>query len=216
MRHARWLWFPALLFLWTASAHADFLLVSGKDTVLLLNRTPPMFGTDLPGPKTEIHARARAQVDGNTLRVALSWDDPNEEALAGGKRVAYGPDPIFKKPTERTDAFGDAAALMVPAGKGARNPGIMMGDREREVRIVLWRAGTKEETLHARGRGTVKSAKDDTGLSAAEARSGKRRTVTFTVREFDPELPVSFAIWEGKAGDRNGYKWYTPWYRVRP
>lgn len=216
MRYARFLLLPAVLFLWVVPARAEFLLVAGKETTLLLNRTPPMFATDLPGPKGEIHARARAQVDGNTLKVALSWDDPSEEALAGGKRVAYGADPIFKKPTERTDVFGDAAAMMLPVVKGDRNPGIMMGDREREVRIVLWRAGTEVETLHGRGRGTVEKAKDDSGLSAAEVRSGNRRTVTFMVRDFDPELPVSFAVWEGSAGDRNGYKWYTPWYRVLP
>jgi len=216
MGHARLLLIPTLFLLWAAPARAEFLLVPGKDTPLLLNRTPPMFPTDPPGPKGDIRARARAQVEGNTLRVAISWDDPSEEALAGGRRVAYGADPMYKKPTERTEGFGDAAAMMLPTAKGVRNPGIMMGDREREVRIVLWRAGTKVEILHGRGRGTVERAKDDSGLSAAEARSGNRRTVTFTVREFDPELPVSFAIWEGKAGDRNGYKWYTPWYRVRP
>ncbi len=216
MRHARFLLLPAVLFLWVAPARAEFLLVAGKETPLLLNRTPPIFATDLPGPKTNLRAWARAEVDGKNLRVTLSWDDPTEDAIAGDKRVAYGGDVIYKKPTERTDSFGDAAAMMLPAAKGGRNPGIMMGDPAREVRIVLWRAGMKGETLHGRGRGTVERAPGDSGLSVAHARTGVRRTVTFMVRDFDPELPVSFAVWEGSAGDRNGYKWYTPWYRILP
>ena len=216
MRHARFLLLPAVLFLWAVPARAEFLLAAGKETPLLLNRTPPMFATDLPGLKANLRARARAVVDGKTLRVMLSWDDPTEDALAGEERVAYGREAIYRKPTERTDRFGDAASMMLPAAKGDRNPGIMMGDPAREVRIVLWRAGAKGETLRGRGRGAVERAPGDHGLSVAHARNGVRRTVTFTVQDFDPELPVSFAVWEGSAGDRNGYKWYTPWYRVRP
>jgi len=97
-----------------------------------------------------------------------------------------------------------------------RFPGIMMGDPAREVRISLWRAGAEPETLRGRGRGTVEKAPGDAGFSAAQRRNGSRREVAFTVQEFDPELPVSFAIWEGASGDRNGYKWYSPWYLVRP
>lgn len=197
-------------------ARADFLLAAGKDSPLLLNRTPPMFLTDPPDPSANPRAKARAEIDGKVLRVTLSWDDPTENSVSGSKRAAYRDDAIYKKPTGRTDLFGDAAALMLPAEKGGRAPGIMMGDPYREVRIVLWRAGTGVEALRGRGRGTVEKAKDAAGLSAVHVRDGGRRQVTFTVKDFDPELPVAFAIWEGASGDRNGYKWYSPWYLVRP
>lgn len=199
--------FPAL---------ADFLLAVGKDSPLLLNRTPPMFLTDPPAPGVNPRAKARAEIDGKILRVTLSWDDPTEDSVSGPKRAAYRDDAIYKKPTGKTDLFGDAAALMLPAEKGGRAPGIMMGDSYREVRIVLWRAGTGVEALLGRGRGTVEKAKDAAGLSAVHGRNGGRRQVTFTVKDFDSELPVAFAIWEGASGDRNGYKWYSPWYLVRP
>ena len=197
-------------------ARADFLLAAGKDSPLLLNRTPPMFLTDPPAPSVNPRAKARAEIDGKILRVTLSWDDPTEDSVSGPKRAAYRDDAIYKKPTGKTDLFGDAAALMLPAEKGGRAPGIMMGDPYREVRIVLWRAGTGVEALRGRGRGTVEKAKDAAGLSAVHGRNGGRRQVTFTVKDFDPELPVAFAIWEGASGDRNGYKWYSPWYLVRP
>ena len=125
---------PVLLLALAVPARADFLLSVGKETVLLLNRTPAIFLTDPPGAKTDLKARARARIDGKSLRVTLSWEDPTEDAVAGAKRAAYGSDPIYRKPTEKTDRFGDAAAMMVPAEKGARFPGIMMGDPEREVR----------------------------------------------------------------------------------
>jgi hypothetical protein len=205
-----------LLLALAVPARADFLLAAGKETALLLNRTPAIFLTDPPGAKTDLKARARAQIDGKTLRVTLSWEDPTEDAVSGSKRAAYGSGPIYRKPTEKTDRFGDAAAMMVPAEKGVRFPGIMMGDPAREVRISLWRAGAEPETLRGRGRGTVEKAPGAAGFSAAQRRSGSRREVAFTVREFDPELPVAFAIWEGASGDRNGYKWYSPWYLVRP
>ena len=216
MRCAKSLTIPVFLLALALPARADFLLEAGRNTPLLMNRTPALFLTDPAGPKADPKAHARAQVDGKTLRVTLSWEDPTEDAVAGAKRAAYGGDAIYKKPTARTDLFGDAAALMLPAEKGGRAPGIMMGDPAREVRILLWRAGTGVETLRGRGRGTVERARNASGLSAVQARNGSRRQVTFTVEDFDPELPVSFAIWEGASGDRNGYKWYSPWYLVRP
>lgn len=214
MRHPRVLLLAAAILLGSAPALADFSLHPDRETPLLFNRTPPMFLTDRPGPNTDLNGRARARIEGKMLRVTLSWDDPTEDAVAAAKRVAYGADPIYRKPTERTEAFGDAAALMLPLETGDRNPGIMMGDPAREVRMVLWRAGAKVETLHARGRGTVERAPDESGMAAEHSRRGNRRSVTFTIRDFDPSLPVAFAVWEGGSGDRNGYKWYTPWYRI--
>lgn len=203
----------AAVLLGSAPAFAGFTLAQGKETPLLLNRTPPMFATDRAVLNRDLHARAMARIEGKVLRVTLSWDDPTEDAVAGAKRAAYGDDSIYRKPTGRTDAFGDAAALMLPRKPGARNPGIMMGDRDREVRMVLWRAGSKVETLHARGRGTVEKTPEETGMTAEPSRAGIRRSVTFIVRDFDPAVPMAFAVWDGGTGDRNGYKWYTPWYR---
>ncbi len=216
MRRPSFLLLSAAILLGPVPALAGFTLIPGKETPILLNRTPPMFSTDRPAANRDLHARAQAWVEGKTLRVTLSWDDPTENAMAAAKRVAYGADSIYRKPTERTDTFGDAAALMLPKEAGLRNPGIMMGDPSREVRMVLWRAGTEVETLHARGRGTVEKAPGETGMTAEHSRRGSRRTVTFTVQDFDPALPMAFAVWDGGTGDRNGYKWYTPWYRIGP
>jgi len=214
MRHPLFLLLAAAVLLGPAPALAGFTLSPGQETPLLLNRTPPMFSTDRPVANRDLHARAHARVEGKMLRVTLSWDDPTENAVAAAKRVAYGTDSIYRKPTERTDTFGDAAALMLPLEGGPRNPGIMMGDVAREVRMVLWRAGAAAEILHARGRGTVEAAPDETGMTVEHSRRGSRRTVTFTVQDFDPALPMAFAVWDGGTGDRNGYKWYTPWYRI--
>lgn len=198
-------------------APAEFTLPAGKAVPLLWNRTPKIFSTDPePPPAAAMRATARAEISGGTLHVTLSWTDPTDDAVEGAVRAAYGKDPIYRKPTERTDRFGDAAAMMVPAAKGEPFPGIMMGDPGHEVRIVLWRAGGGVETLRARGRGTVERSRETTGLSASQQRSGTRRAVTFTMTGYSPDLPVSFAIWDGGNGDRNGYKWYTPWYRIAP
>ncbi|GAB4231976.1 MAG: hypothetical protein OHK0028_07250 [Deltaproteobacteria bacterium] len=193
---------------------AEFTLPAGKAVPLLWNRTPRIFSTDPPPPASPMRANARAEVSGDTLRVTLSWSDPTEDAVEGAARVAYGKGTIYRKPTERTDRFGDAAAMMVPARAGEPFPAIMMGEPDREVRIVLWRAGTGVETLHGRGRGTVERAPGDGGLSASHRRIGALREVTFTMKGYAEGLPVSFAIWDGAGGDRNGYKWYTPWYRL--
>jgi len=204
----------ALLFLGAEPARAEFLLPLGREVPLHLNRTPVLFVTDAPPPRTDPRARALARLEGGTLRVTLSWDDPTENALAGVSRAAYRKEAIYKKPTERTDLFGDAAAVMFPAAKGARFPGIMMGDPAQEVRIVLWRAGAKTEILRGRGRAAVERLPDDPSISVRHARAGARRVVTFAVRHFDPDLPLAFAVWDGASLDRNGYKWYTPWYRI--
>lgn len=204
----------ALAFLLSVPARADFTLSPGKEIPLLWNRTPRIFPTDPPPPGAVFRGNARAEVSGGTLRVTLSWNDPTEDALAGDARVAYGKDSIYRKPTGSTDRFGDAAAMMVPAEAGDRFPGIMMGDPDREVRIVLWRAGKGVETLHARGRGTVERSPKDAGFSAEHRRKGQLREVTFTMKKYPPGLPVSFAVWDGANDDRNGYKWYTPWYRI--
>lgn len=204
----------ALVLAFAAPASAEFTLSAGKDTPLLWSRTPRIFPTDPPPPAAGIRGTARAEVSGDTLRVTLSWNDPTENATAEGERVAYGKEAIYRKPTDRTDLFGDAAAMMVPAAPGEPFPGIMMGAPDREVRIVLWRAGKGVETVHARGRGTVERSPKDTGFSATHIRKGSLREVTFTMKGYPPGLPVSFAIWDGASGDRNGYKWYTPWYRI--
>lgn len=204
----------ALVLALAMPARADFTLSAGKDIPLLWNRTPRIFPTDPPPPGAGFRGNARAEVSGGTLRVTLSWNDPTENATAEGERIPYGKEAIYRKPTERTDLFGDAAAMMVPAEAGERFPGIMMGDPDREVRIVLWRAGKGVETLRARGRGTVERSPKDTGFSATHRRKGSLREVTFTMKDYPPGLPVSFAIWDGANGDRNGYKWYTPWYRI--
>lgn len=204
----------ALVVAFAVPARADFLLPAGKEVPLLWNRTPRMFPSDPPPPAKTMRASATAEVSDGTLRVTIAWNDPTEDAVAGAARVAYGKDAIYRKPTERTDLFGDAAAMMVPSAKGEPFPGIMMREPVREVRIVLWRAGKGVETLRARGRGTVESSPGDAALSATHRRSGPLRRVTFTMKGYDAELPVSFAIWDGAGGDRNGYKWYTPWYRL--
>lgn len=214
MRFPAFLAVPILILALVSPVRAEFTLPAGKDVSLLWNRTPRIFPTDPPPPAEGVRGNARAEVSGDTLRVTLSWNDPTEDATVEGDRVPYGKEAIYRKPTERTDLFGDAAAMMVPAEAGEPFPGIMMGNTDREVRIVLWRAGKVVETLHARGRGTVERSVNDTGFSATHRRRGSLREVTFTMKGYPPGLPVSFAIWDGASGDRNGYKWYTPWYRI--
>src|SRR4030067_265745 len=93
-------------------ARADFPLEAGRNPPLLMNRTPALFLTDPAGPKADPKAHARAQVDGKTLRVTLSWEDPTEDAVAGAKRAAYGGDALSQNATGGTGLFGGAAALM--------------------------------------------------------------------------------------------------------
>src|SRR3972149_2521759 len=105
MRCAKSPTMPVFLLALALPARADFLLEAGRNTPLLMNRTPALFLTDPAGPKADPKAHARAQVDGKTLRVTLSWEDPTEDAVAGAERAGYGGGALSKKPPARPAFF---------------------------------------------------------------------------------------------------------------
>jgi len=184
-------------------------------TSLLLNRTPPSFATD-PAPTTATPAaEVRAVTTGSTLYVRLRWDDPTEERWSGPTVKAYAKDPIYKKPTTRPAGFYDGAAVMVPRGGiwRSRFPSLVMGDAEAPVTIYFWRHGDQPQVLSGLGRGTVSPEPGKTFEATVAREAGAWVAVFVLPAPADPQTPLAFGLWDGGQAQRNGDKFFSPWYR---
>jgi complex iron-sulfur molybdoenzyme family reductase subunit gamma len=156
--------------------------------------------------------RVGAATDGVSLAVLVAWPDPTEDRASA----------------DRTDAFGDAAALQLPLefGAGKRLPYVGMGDEQAKVAVFLARAGAKETVFRqavGAGFGTLARA-DLGGVEGGLARdaSGKGWRALF-VRPLAAGgldlrrglVPFAVAIWDGGARERGGNKALTGWKLLR-
>jgi hypothetical protein len=183
-------------------------------TRVLLNRTPRIYQTepaiDRPVPSLEV----RAARSGDKTVFRLQWSDSTNNAPAAPKRkVAEGGDPpkLYKRPTGETNAFPDAAAVMVPEKwTGPAFPALLMGDRSTPVRLYYWNASRGAEELKASGRATPESVGHTLAHRARYADA--KWTLTLETPEPPDAYPVAFAVWDGQFGDRDGLKFFSIWY----
>jgi DMSO reductase family type II enzyme heme b subunit len=184
---------------------------------LLLNRTPPSFATDPVRGAAPPAADVRAVTDIGHLYLRLRWEDRSEERWSGPTAQPFAAERIYKRPTVQPAAFYDAAAVMVPAGGTwrARFPSMVMGDAASPVTLYLWRNGDQPQVLTAQGRGTVAPAPAKR-FTATVTRAPGGWVGIFVLPAPEPDMPLAFAIWDGAQAQRNGDKFFTPWYRPTP
>lgn len=189
-------------------------------TPLLLSRTPRLFQTeptDQPAPPS---AEARAVRASSSIVVRVSWDDPTAEAPRAPEArqgTAGVPDVLYKRPTEETSAFSDAAAIMLPEKwTGPAFPSLVMGDEKSAALLYHWTASRGAQVVRANGRETT-ARLDQTFTSKAVHDEG-RWSVTFEMPapRIETGYPIAFAVWDGKHGDRDGQKFFSVWYVLAP
>ncbi len=183
-------------------------------TRILLNRTPRVYQTEPPFtgkiPALEVRA-ARAE---GKLVLLLVWDDATRNAPAAPPRQkgeSDKPEKPGKRPTRSTDAFADAAAVMVPRDwKGPGFPSLQMGDARQPVRIFYWNASRGAEELSASGRATPKQVASSLAHQAVH-KDGQWR-LTLLLPDQPEGTPIAFAVWDGASADRDGLKFFSIWY----
>lgn len=180
---------------------------------LALNRTPPLYDTDPPAtldiPLLEVRV-ARAE---DKLLVHLSWRDPTGDFAPLTQAPETPPETRNRKePTDATERFFDAAAVMYPAGQaaGASTPSLQMGDPGMPVVIYYWNAARGAMLMEAQGRGTTRR----TGQSfpAQGIYRGGIWRVVLQLPNLTAGVPLAFAVWNGSQLDRDGRKYFTVWH----
>jgi hypothetical protein len=189
-----------------------------KGRPLRLSHTPPLHagGPHDDGSRPEATVQMLA-LDTGQWAVRLSWTDATRNHGAPSRRVADGGERrIYKRHSEGVGRFSDAACVMIPKQRGARKsyPSLMMGDAKTVVELFYWRAGAGFSHLVARGRASTKrTAKQVRGK--AQYKEGVW-TAVFIIPALDAGTPVAFALWDGKKRHRDGLKYFSLWYEVKP
>jgi len=180
---------------------------------IALSRTPRLFETEPPSeleiPEVDVQT-ARA---GGKLMVRLSWRDTTEDTA----KIAAAPGTpaegrFLKEPTDATDRFFDAAAIMFPAGgkSGSAAPSLQMGDARDPVTIYYWNAARGPMMMEAQGRETTRRTGQSFPAQAVHA-SGSW-SVSFQLPDLPTGTPVAFAVWNGSQQDRDGRKYFSVWH----
>lgn len=180
---------------------------------LALNRTPPLYDTDPPSELEIPQLEVRVARAGDRLLVRLSWRDPSPDVA----ELATAPDTPpeerdHKELTAATERFFDAAAVMVPAGAstGGMTPSLQMGDAEHPVRIYYWSAARGAVLMEAQGRSTTRPTGES--FPARGIYRNGRWSVTLSLPELPPGVPLAFAVWNGSQLDRDGRKYFSVWH----
>lgn len=181
-----------------------------------LNRTPPLFQTDVLDDGVRPAAHVQIQKHDTLLYVKLTWDDQTVDSVQATRAYADAGDPhIYKQQSEIVDQFPDAACVMVPASAPQEGvyPALMMGDEADPVNLYYWRAGEGFSVLQAAGRETT----TNTGATfpGQSSRGHKTWSVVFVIPALGDLTPMAFGIWDGAKAHRDGIKYYSLWYDVR-
>ncbi len=184
---------------------------------ILLNRTPPLLSD---GPFDD-GARPTATVQllrfGETTVLRIQWTDATANVGPVDRRLPdAGAGQIYKQHSQDVESFADAVCIMVPErrGPGVPYPSLMMGEVNQSVELYYWRADKGFRVLAAHGR-TTTQAKGGQVPKGIMTRAADGYSVTMAVPNVAPETPVAFAIWDGAQQQRDGLKYFSPWYEVR-
>lgn len=177
---------------------------------IALNRTPRIFETEPSSDLIISEIDVRLVRGGGKLIVRLSWRDATEDSAKIAPAPGAPADGRFlKEPTDATDRFFDAAAVMFPAAD-KRAPGLQMGDAQGQVSIYYWHAARGAMLMDARGRETTRRM-GQTFPARASYRAGTWN-VSFELPELGEGTPLAFAIWNGSQQDRDGRKYFSVWH----
>jgi len=185
------------------------------ETAVALQRTPPLYEGDPVDDGARPAAAAAALHAAGALFVRLRWDDASRsEPLAPEMFPDAGDESIYKAHSRDISGFADAACVMVPkqTGEQAPFPSLMMGEVEAPVDLYYWNLARGFERLEASGRATT--TRTGQSFPGAARRTARGWEVVLQLPDLEARTPVSFAIWDGAAGHRDGLKYFTLWYEV--
>jgi hypothetical protein len=180
--------------------------------IVSLNRTPRLFETE-PASGLQIRdTQLRIARAGGKLLVRLSWHDDTHDAAAIDTAPGTPYEGRFHRvPTDSTDRFFDAAAVMLPkAGEGPGTPSLQMGDAHDPVTIYYWNAARGAMLMEAQGRETTK--RTGATFPAKGRYENGEWAVVFELPIVPAGTPLAFAIWNGSQQDRDGRKYFSIWH----
>jgi len=180
---------------------------------LALNRTPPLYDTDPPAALEISTVDVRVARAGGHLLVHMSWSDPSSDVATLPAVPETPPEQRNRKvPTQETDRFFDAAAVMFPAGQssGTFTPSLQMGDPGQPVTIYYWNAARGALLMEAHGRNTTRRT-GDTFPAQVVHRAGTWRVV-LELPNLPAGVPLAVAVWNGSQLDRDGRKYFSVWH----
>lgn len=130
-------------------------------------------------------------------------------------------DPTANRSTSDPRQFPDKAAIEMPVNTSARPP-IAMGSTSNMVNVWMWDAAMGTQELLAGGPGTTTQFANTTVVTNATYRNGswyvvfhRDLTVAGTNRtsiQFENDLNIAFAVWNGGNMERGGRKAASGWY----
>ncbi len=182
---------------------------------IALNRTPRFFDTEPPSELEIPEIEVRLARTGGKLIARLSWRDATEDAAKlTSAPVTPAEGRFVKEPTEATNRFFDAAAVMHPAEavEGGITPGLQMGDAHDPVTIYYWNAARGAMLMDARGRETTR--RTGRNFAARASYQGGSWNLCVELPGLQKGLPLAFAIWNGSQQDRDGRKYFSVWHWI--
>jgi DMSO reductase family type II enzyme heme b subunit len=187
------------------------------EMAVALQRTPPLYEGDPVDDGARPAAAVAAAHAAGAFFLRLRWDDASRsEPLPPEKLPDAGDESIYKAHSRDISGFADAACVMVPkrTGEQAPFPSLMMGDVESPVDLYYWNLARGFERLEAKGRATT--TRTGRPFPGAARRTVRGWEIVLQLPDLEARTPVSFAIWDGAAGHRDGLKYFTVWYEVGP
>lgn len=184
---------------------------------LLLSRTPPLYDGDPADGGRRPEAFIVLLRSGEDLLVRLAWEDPTDSSPRPPESIPDAGDRhVYPAHSMDIERFADGACVMVPRARGPRDafPSLMMGDAADPVDLYYWNRVRGFERLEAGGRGTT-SRTGETFPGETE-RSPGGWTATFRIPDVPGGTPISVGLWDGERDHRDGLKYFSPWYEVRP
>ncbi|MFH1279235.1 MAG: hypothetical protein ABIK65_12750 [Candidatus Eisenbacteria bacterium] len=187
------------------------------ETPLLLSRTPPLYEGDPMDDGVRPDGSIRLLRTGDDILVRLAWEDPTDSRPRPPESIPdAGDDHVYPAHSMDIERFADGACVMVPRTRGPRDvfPSLMMGDAADPVDLYYWNRTLGFERLEARGRGTT--SRTGEAFPGDSRRTSRGWVVVVRIPDVPPGTPISVAFWDGGRDHRDGLKFFSPWYEVRP